>query len=94
MPHFSTDPIALSVNCFIARRVALMSQPDTDAEDSVRHSPAPIEVLYLSLYAKRNSHLERWHENIRAAATMCARLTLGGRANPTAPADKALPASP
>ncbi len=94
MPHFSTDPIALSVNCFIARRATLASQPDTGEEHRVSRSSTLLEVLYPSLYVERSARPARWRGYVRAAAAVFALAILGGRSNPAAPADEALPVSP
>jgi hypothetical protein len=79
MPRFSTDPIALSVNCFIARRATLASRPDSGEEQGVSRAATPLEVLYPSLYAGRGVRPARWRGYVRAAAALFALMILGGR---------------
>jgi hypothetical protein len=94
-PRFSTDPIALSVNHFIARRVALTSGPDKDGEGFLRPaSPQPLEVMYPSLYADRMTPPARWRDYIRTLAAAFALPIFGGRSSRAVPSDDALPVSP
>ena len=93
MPRFSTDPTALSVNYFIARRAALTSRPDMGEEHGLSRPAAPLEVLYPSLYAKRSTPSARWRDYVRAVAGVFALAILGGRSGRAVHSDETLPAS-
>lgn len=88
MPRFSTDPTALSVNCFIAHRTALTTRPDTGEEDDLRRATAPLEVLYPSLYGKRSTPPVRWRGYVRGDAF--AFVTLSGRSSRAIPSDETM----